>query len=101
MYIYIHSDGIYLILFKINLFSWSRIDISSVLLFNRTFGSARKTIIFYVTHKSHLFVSHLYWDASDSILHFRWKSFPFAFNVQRYLDSSVSLIRDMCLQDCI
>ena len=68
---HVNSDDFYLTLFKINLLLCRHLDISSVLLFNRTFGSARAIIIFSVRHKSHLLVPHLYWDAYDSILHFR------------------------------
>ena len=67
-----NSDDFYLTLFKINLLLCRHFDISSVLLFNRTFGSARAIIIFSVRHKSHLLVPHLYRDAYDFILHFRW-----------------------------
>ena len=69
---HVNSDDFYLILFKINLLIRRHFDISSVLLFNRTFGSARAIIIFSVRHKSHLLVPHLYRDAYDFILHFRW-----------------------------
>ena len=69
---YVNSDDLYLTLFKINLLLCQHFDISSVLLFNRTFGSARAIIIFSVRHKSHLLVPHLYRDAYDFILHFRW-----------------------------
>ena len=68
---YINSDDFYLTLLKINLFLCRHFDISSVLLFNRTFGSAR-AISFSVKHKSHLLAPHLYRDAYDFILHFRW-----------------------------
>ena len=60
---HVNSDDFYLTLFKINLPLWRHFDISSVLLFNKTFGSARAIIIFSVRHKSHLLVPHLYWDA--------------------------------------
>ena len=98
---HVNSDDFYLTLFKINLLLCRHFDISSVLLFNRTFGSARVIIIFSVRHKSHLLVPHLYRDAYDFILHFRWQSVPFAFNFERYLDSSVSLIWEMFLKDCV
>ena len=79
---------------------WQHYDVSSALLFNRTFGSAREIIILSARHKSHLLVSHLHRDAYNFILHFRWQSVPFAFNVQKYLDSFVSLIWYMCLKEC-
>ena len=59
---HVNSDDLYLTLFKINLFLWWHFDISSVLLFNRTFGSGRAIIIFSVRHKSRL-VPHVYRDA--------------------------------------
>ena len=69
---HVNSDDFYLALFKINLLLCLHFDISSVLLFNTTFGSARAIIMFSVRYKSHLLVPHLYRDAYDSILHFRW-----------------------------
>ena len=71
---HVNSDDFYLIWFKINVFqnNVQHFDISSVLLFNRTCGSARVIIIFSVRHKSHLFVPHFYQDAYDFILHRRW-----------------------------
>ena len=69
---HVNSDDFYLTLFKINLLVRRHFDISSVLLFNRTFGSARAITIISVRHKSHLFVPHLYQDAYDFIFHFRW-----------------------------
>ena len=71
---HVNSGDFYLTLFKINLLIRRHFDISSVLLFNRTFGSARAITIFSVRHKSHLFVPHLYRDAYDFIFHFRWDS---------------------------
>ena len=69
---HVNSADFYLTLFKTNLFLWRHLDISSVLLFKRKFVSAR-AITFFVRHKSHLLVPHLYRDAHDFILHhFRW-----------------------------
>ena len=68
----VNSDDFYLTLFKINLLVCRYFDISSILLFNRTFGSARAILIFSVRHKSHLLVPYLYRDAYDFTLHFRW-----------------------------
>ena len=56
---HVNSDDFYLTLFKINLLLCRHFDISSVLLFNRTFGSARAIIIFSVRHKSYLLVPHI------------------------------------------
>ena len=68
---HVNSDDFYLTLFKTNLFLWRHFDISSILLFNRTFGSAREIIILSVRHKSHLRVPHLHRDVYNFILHFR------------------------------
>ena len=84
---HVNSDDFYSALFKINLFLWLHFDVNSVLLFNRTFRSAKQTNIFLVRHKLHLLVPHLHRDAYSFIL-------EFAFNVQRYLESSASLIWD-------
>ena len=85
---HVNSADFYLTLFKINLLLCRHFYVSSVLLFNRTFGSNRAIIIFSVRQKSHLLVPHLYRDAYD----FMVISPICFFNVQRYLDSSVSLI---------
>ena len=69
---HVNLDDFYLTLFKIKLLLCRHLDISSVLLFNRTFVCARAIIIFSVRHKSHLLVPHLYRNAYDFILHFRW-----------------------------
>ena len=69
---HVNSDDFYLTLLKINLLVSRYFDISSVLLFNRTFGSAIAIIIFSVRHKSRLLVPYLYRDAYNFALHLRW-----------------------------
>ena len=64
---HVNSDDFYLTLFKINLFLWRHFDISSVVLFSRTFGSATAIIIFSVRHNDVLdnslkkiFIAYIY-----------------------------------------
>ena len=56
---HVNSDDFYLTLFKINLLLCRHFDISSVLLFNRTFGSARAITIF-LSDINHTFLCHIY-----------------------------------------
>ena len=56
---HVFLDDIYLTLFKIKLLLWKHFDISSVLLFNRPFGSARAIIIF-LSETNQTFSCHIY-----------------------------------------
>ena len=84
-----------------NLFLWRHLEISSVLLFSRSFGSALTMATFSDRQRSHFLVPHMYGDANDAMLHLRMKFALLSFSFHICLESSDSLQYFLDLKDLV